>query len=225
MNRNAKIYIDYQQLAQLPLNVRGNAETSIFVQESKYKYPFLLGLFRTPFDIIQELTSKVIRAYESYEPYLTKDTRRRGKSVRKRNDYTFTYSILRYLNYYIDKYLISWFDKFTYLVLYAEERDLENNPIRKLKYKINSQDETYHGSRLYNSTFLSRGYESKASKSIKRWPELRSYSSLNPSDEELKLVNSNYINKQFFDSDVETKPAANDCNVAKKEEIKALDFD
>lgn len=218
LERKGKLFVDYQQQAQLPLNVRGNAESSIYILDSRYKYPFLLSFIKAPFDLLNELVTNIIRSYEKYKRYIIKDSRRKDKAIRKRHDYTFIYSILRYIHYYLNKYVNTWFDKFYYVKYYAEIRDTENNVLNKITYNINTQDEIFKGSKLYDSTFLSKGYEEKAHKVQHGWSEtMEEWKSIKPDSEQLKKVNSSYINKSFFNEDQEEENSNNVNNYVKEE--------
>jgi len=198
LKRNGRIYCDYQQPTQVPLNVRGNAETFLAIKERKQKFPFLLGLFKIPFVAIFRIVDRVITNYQSFKRRLAKDTRRSDRRIRKRYDYTFLYGLFRHLYNSLHR-IMKWFDKFNYLVVYADIQDVEGIKRDSVKIKINAQDELWNGSRLYDSTFLSKGYESKQNRSKQKWNDVPLWSSIFPNAEELKSINSRFINKAFFD--------------------------
>ena len=198
MKRHGKIYVDYQQPSQVPLNIRGNAETFIQIKKNKDKFPFLLGIFMKPVDWLYRFIDNIIDQYESYNMRLAKDSRRRGKKIRKRYDYTLFYSFLRYSNYYLSRTL-KWFGKYRYIRITADLKDVDDNITGSIKMNINAQDEVWKQSRLYDSTFLSMGYDIKKTKSERKWDSIERWSSIYPSAEELKSLHSRFINKAFFD--------------------------
>jgi len=193
--RTSKILIDYQISTQVPLNIRGNAEMFIKIEETKYKMPFLLNIFSLPFKWLYQISEKIISSYESYKIKLTKYSQRNTKSIRKRFDYTFLYSFLRYSLFYLEKVLL-FFRNFLYLRFYCRILDIENNPIRKVKININNFDESWKGSRLYDSTFLSKAYKDKKVKGFD-WDKIPRWTSLTPSQEELTKVHSRFIDSAF----------------------------
>jgi len=200
MKRNGKVYIDYQQPTQVPLNIRGNAETFIRVKDVKLKFPILLSIYRTPFKLAYKVLYKSIDVYEYYQCRLEKWTRRRGKKIRKRYDYTFLYSLFRYGIYFVNK-AKKWFDKFNYYVFLVNLEDVEGISIKELKMRVNGQDELWDDKRLYDSTFLSKGYDDKYKKSKKKWKDLSNWSSTTPRSDELKAIHSRFIDKAFFGFD------------------------
>lgn len=204
IKRHGRMYLDYAIASQVPLNVRGAAEMFIYIEESKTGYPFLLGLFRLPFIWIFNLLDSLLTKYESNIFHLAPDTRRRSRKIRKRYDYTGPYSFFRYLIYYVSR-VLNWFYKFTYTKMFTTLRDVDNNILGKMKYNINVQDEIWKGSRLYDSTFLSRSYDDKRSRNYIPWSKLERWSSLTPGEEELKQVHSRFINRsQGFEEPLKT---------------------
>jgi hypothetical protein len=195
--RLSKLFIDYQQATQVPLNLRGNADKFIVVQDTRHRFPFLLSLFKLPWELVYSLVKSLINAYESRKPRLAKDTRRRGQKIRKRHDYTLFYAILRYSIYYVSR-VLSWFHKFGYLIFICDLQDKEDQKVGSVKLRVNYQDESWRGSRLYDSTFLSQGYQYQKSKDDLRWEELERYSSIYPTPEELRKLDYRFVNKSFF---------------------------
>ncbi|MCK9224837.1 MAG: hypothetical protein M0R46_16200 [Candidatus Muirbacterium halophilum] len=205
--RHAKIFADYQIPTQVPLNIRGNSEAFIFINDFKYKMPFLLNLYSIPFRFFYNIFDNLILKYESYKLRLTKDSMRKSKRIRKRYDYTFLYSFFRYGLYYFGK-VLSWFDKFSYIKFYCSFTDRDGKALSKFKMNVNTIDEQYQGSRLYDSTFLSKSYEEKKQQSTikSKWDTIPTWSSLSPSKEELLMVHSRFLESAF---NVDTKSTKN----------------
>ena len=228
MKRNGKVYIDYQQPTQVPLNIRGNAETFIRINKVNAKYPLILSLYRLPVKCAYKLFYRAIDVYENYQCRLAKWTRRKGKKIRKRYDYTFLYSLFRYGIYFANK-AKKWFDKFNYLEFLVNLEDVDGNVLKELKLKVNSQDEEWLGERLYDSTFLSKGYDDKYKKSEKKWKDLSSWSSITPKSDELKAIHSRFIDKAFFgfkdkDAKVTNSNSGNKPNSPSVSELEELRF-
>jgi hypothetical protein len=197
--RNGKIYAAWQIFSQVPLNIRGNMEKLVRVKERRQKYPFLLGLWLLPFRWLFMTVDDIIIRYESYKPHLAKNTRRKGLRIRKRFDFTFWYAFFRHQMEILTK-ILNWFDKFRYVVLMCDITDVNGNPTGQMKIPINKQDEEWNGERLYDSTFLSVGYENKHKRSEKFWDRLDVWSSIKPLAEELKKCHSRFINETVFDA-------------------------
>lgn len=207
--RNGKVYATWQIFSQVPLNIRGNMEKLVRVRERVHRFPFLLGVFMSPFRWLFMWIDNMIMKYESYKPRLAKHTRRKGLRIRKRYDYTWFYAFLRHhiLNLVT---VLDWFEKFRYIVLKCEIIDVNGNQIGKMKIPINKQDEEWDGERLYDSTHLSVGYEKKHKRTKNFWDTLKHWSSVKPEAEELKLCHSRFINETVFDTsgrDAEHKTA------------------
>lgn len=208
--RNGKVYATWQIFSQVPLNIRGNMEKLVRVRERVHRFPFLLGVFMSPFRWLFMWIDNMIMKYESYKPRLAKHTRRRGLRIRKRYDYTWFYAFLRHhiLNLVT---ILEWFDKYRYVVLKCETIDVNGNQIGKMKIPINRQDEEWDGDRLYDSTHLSVGYEKKHNRTKNFWDKLAYWSSVKPEADELKLCHSRFINETVFDTtgrDADNKAAA-----------------
>jgi len=197
LKRHGRIYIDYQQPTQVPLNVRGNAETFFHINKAKLKMPVLLNLCSMPFKLLFRFTYKTIDLYSFYKQKITKTSLRSNKRVRKRYDYNTIFALLRHLTNKIYR-IVSWFDTFTYTQISGSISNVEGEVRSKIKLRINSRDEKYKDSYLYDSTFLSKGYENKRSKSKTTWNSADSFQSIHPSDEELKKMHSRFIDKAFF---------------------------
>ena len=195
--RESKFFIDYQQTAQVPLNLRGNADKFIVVQDTRHRFPFLLSIFKLPFELVYGLLKSLIDAYESRKPRLARNTRRRGQKIRKRHDYTLFYSMIRYAIYYVSR-VLTWFHKYGYIIFICDLADKEDVKVGSIKLRVNYQDETWRGSRLYDSTFLSQGYQYEKSKHDLRWEDLQRFSSIYPSPEELRELDYRFVNKSFF---------------------------
>jgi hypothetical protein len=72
MKRHGRVFIDYQQPTQVPLNIRGNAETFFSIKKNKEKYPLILLLYRLPFKLLFSFTKKTIESYTFYSRKITK---------------------------------------------------------------------------------------------------------------------------------------------------------
>lgn len=214
-DRKGKVFIDYQIATQVPLRIRGNSEMFLWITDSKSKYPFFISIIRLPFLWIFDIVDSIILRYEGFKLKLAKYTRREDKTFRKRYDYTLFYSILRYLDYGLRNVLM-WFDHFRFTTFHCDIRDCDGNTTGKVKYHINAQDESWRGSRLYNSTFLKAAYDKRIreldqDESDKpRWARLRRWTSLDPSEDELKATNSYFINQAFFHLDPQPGTTAAD---------------
>ncbi|XFA98146.1 hypothetical protein ACAG96_04505 [Candidatus Izemoplasma sp. B36] len=200
MKRNGKVYVDYQQPTQVPLNIRGNAESFIRIKDVKMKYPFMLKIYRFPWKMLYKILYKAIDLYENFQERLGKNTRRTGKKIRKRYDYTLLYGFFRYSLYVVNK-IKKYFDRWNFLAFNVNLEDVNGEVIKELKLKVNNQDEHWKEQRLYDSTFLSRGYDDKYKASKKKWKDLSTWSSVTPKSKELKEIHSRFINKAFFDFD------------------------
>jgi len=200
--RHSKFFLDYQQATQVPLNLRGCADKFLKVREYTYRYPFPLSLVKAPFDWIFNLVDRLIVKYESVKSRISKNTRRRGAAERKRFDYTLIYSVLRYWRCSLAKILL-WFSKFDYIKFKIDLQDKEDVKVGSVALRVNCQDESWRGSRLYESVFLSEGYEAKKPQEL-RWETLQRYSSLKPTPEELKELDFNFINQSFFEEQQQT---------------------
>lgn len=227
MKRNGKVYVDYQQPTQVPLNIRGNAESFIRIKDVKMKYPFMLRLYRLPWKILYKILYKAIDLYENFQQRLSKWTRRTGKKIRKRYDYTLLYGFFRYSIYFVNK-VKKYFDKWNYIAFSVNLEDVNGEVIKELTLKVNNQDEHWNNERLYDSTFLSRGYDDKYKASKKKWKDLDSWSSVTPKSKELKEVHSRFINKAFFgfeDSNDKTeKNNIKQANATSESELQELKF-
>lgn len=204
LKRHGRIYIDYQQPTQVPLNVRGNAETFFLIKKNKVKTPFVLSLFKLPFFLVYSFTKKTAISYSFYRRRISKKSFRNDRLIRKRFDYTLIYSILRHFNIFLYK-ILNWFDSFKYTIIYGDISNVEGDIRSRIKLKINSRDEKYKDSFLYDSTFLSKGYENKKKASKVNWDNARVYSSIHPTDDELKSLHSKFIDKAFFNFDSTVK--------------------
>jgi hypothetical protein len=226
LKRHGRIYVDYQQPTQVPLNVRGNAETFFSIKKNKTKMPIILSLFRLPFNILFKCTKKAYLSYSFYIRKISKKSFRNDRLIRKRFDYTLVFSLLTHLNLFLHK-VLDWFDTFKYTVIYGDISNVEGDIRSKVKLKINSRDEKYKGSFLYDSTFLSKGYENKQKNSNMNWDNAPVYSSIHPTDEELKSLHSKFIDKAFFGfdsrADTEQKKSKDLKNTTKSEPTN-LDF-
>ncbi|MBI9008444.1 MAG: hypothetical protein JEZ05_00305 [Tenericutes bacterium] len=227
MKRNGKVYVDYQQPTQVPLNIRGNAESFIRIKDVKMKYPTMLKLYRLPWKLLYKLLYNVIDLYENFQERLGKWTRRTGKKIRKRYDYNFLYGFFRYSIYFVNK-VKKYFDKWNYIVFSVNLEDVEGEVIKELTLKINNQDEYWNEQRLYDSTFLSKGYDDKYKASKKKWKDLDSWSSVTPKSKELKEIHSRFINKAFFGfedvSNTQEENNVKQANTATENEFKELKF-
>jgi hypothetical protein len=214
IKRHGKMFLDYAIDTQVPLNVRGASEMFIFIEDTKSGFPFFLGLFRIPFVWCFNFIDTLLTKYESWIFLLAKDTRRKSRKIRKRYDYTAVYAFLRFLIYYLSR-VLTWFNKFSYTKMICTLRDVQQNIKGKMKFNINAQDETWKGSRLYDSTFLSKGYEQKKSKNDIPWSKLERWSSLTPGEEELIKVHSRFINASqgFPDSTTFKNPTSDSKKV------------
>lgn len=199
VKRHGKIIADYQQPTQVPLNLRGNADLFIEINDRRYKLPFILKFFRYPFIWLFNFFDSVVMQYESYKIRLMKNTRRTDKRVRKRYDYTFIYCFCRFLLYYLSR-ILSFFDSFSYQTFYCSRNDLENREIAKFKLNINTQDSSWRGSPLYDSTFLSKGYESKKDLNYVLWEKMEKWNSMAPDFDELQKIHSRFVNSAFSSS-------------------------
>lgn len=196
LERKAKIIADYQIVTQLPLNIRGNSELFLYVEETKYKMPLLLNLFSLPFKWLYSIIQSITLNYESYKLKLVKHSMRESKRIRKRKDYTFLYSVFRFTMYYLSK-IINYFHNYSYMKFYVLITDKDNNTISRIKLNVNCFDEQWRGSRLYDSTFLSEAYKEKSELIRSRWDNVPVWSSLTPSRDELSKINSRFIDKAF----------------------------
>lgn len=197
--RHIKVYATWQIESQVPLNVRGNFGLILKIVDRKEKYPFLLGLWMAPFRWLFEFFDSALQKYESYKPRLAKDTRRRGTKVRKRFDYTFFYSLIRRFVLSLSG-ILEWFSKYRYIVLYYEQNSVDGKTVLgRYKLPINRQDEVWKGSRLYDSTYLSQGYDFKHSRSERFWKKLDRYQSIYPSMSELEKTNMRFINETILE--------------------------
>jgi len=146
LKRDFKFFIDYQIITQVPLNLRGNSEMFLNIQDRKYKMPFLLNLFSLPFKALYSIFERIVLNYESYKLKLTKHSMRESKRIRKRYDYTLLYSIFRYSLYVLSN-VINYFHKYSYIKFYIMITDKDNKELGKIKLNINSFDEQWNGSR------------------------------------------------------------------------------
>lgn len=128
---------------------------------------------------------------------IVKGSFRNDKLIRKRYDYTLIFSLLSHFNHFLT-IIIKWFDSFKYTVIYGSIGNVEGEVRSKIKIKINSRDEKYRDSYLYDSTFLSTGYEKKKEGSKINWDNAPTYKSIHPTDHELKKMHSRFIDKAFF---------------------------
>lgn len=211
-NRKSCIFLDWQIDTQVPLRIRGNAEWFLHVVDSEYKYPLLLSLYKKPFEMVYSWVDNILKQYSYDKPRLQKYTSRYFNSIRKRFDYTLVYAILRQLHYGLSN-ILGWFSLFGFMRFNCEMKQFDQNKVyRKLKLYINSYDETWRGQRLYNSVFLKDAYDHKNKDSYATkpsWANLPRWSSLNPTIDELKLLNSRFIEKAFFKtSDVTSESAS-----------------
>lgn len=196
LQRDFKFFIDYQIITQVPLNLRGNSEMFLNIKDRKYKMPFLLNLFSLPFKALYSIFQRIILNYESYKLKLSKHSMRESKRIRKRKDYTLLYSIFRYSLYGLSK-ILNYFNKYSYIKFYILITDKDNKELGKVKLNVNCYDEQWRGSRLYDSTFLSKAYETKREFSKSKWDSLAKWSSLTPELSELEKVHSRFIDKAF----------------------------
>lgn len=214
LERHVKVFADYQLKDQVPLRVRGNAEKIIQVKDSVMRYPFLLGFFKLPFDILYRSLDFVLTRYESYKLFLSKWSTRRSPKIRKRYDYVFLYSVFRFMMFHTIQ-ILSWFDKFYYTKYTAELLTNDGDNKRKLKYAINSMDEEWRGQRLYDSTFLSTGYKQRKNTAFKDLPR---WSAITPTIEEMQMLNSKFVNNGIL------LPKENKKEKESEVEMKSYDF-
>lgn len=219
LKRHGRIYIDYQQPTQVPLNIRGNAETFLKIERTKVKMPFLLNFCSLPFKFLYRVFYKAIDSYSFYKLKITKSSMRTDRRVRKRYDYNLVFSVLRHLSLFLSR-VIEWFESFKYTQIYGSVSNVEGETRSKLKLKINSRDEKYKNSYLYDSTFLSKGYENKKRKSLTDWNNSESYKSIHPSDEELKKLHSKFIDKAFFNFE----DSKNSSSVESSQDVESVEL-
>jgi hypothetical protein len=221
LKRHGRIYIDYQQPTQVPLNVRGNAETFFSIKKSKVKTPILLGIIMLPFKLCFNFIKNSILTYNFYRRRITKKPLRNDRFIQKRFDYTLPFAVLRHINKVLIG-ILKWFESFKYTVIYGAISNVEGEVRSNIKLKINSRDEKYKESYLYDSTFLSSGYLNKQKNSKINWSNAPSYKSIHPSDDELKKLHSKFIDKAFFGFDSKDKKQS-DVPDSKSNEVN-LDF-
>jgi|GEM_PF-2789718 len=204
MERHSKLVGDYQIVTQVPLRLRAVAEYFIHIKDSKYKFPFFLGLFRRPFDRLLNWVDKTILGYESEKLLLAKHTRRTERKFRKRFDYTAFYSFLRFLHYGLSG-IMGWFDHFGYNAFSCDVTDFEMKTIYgQIVLNINTQDEIWRGKRLYHSTFLKNAFNKDTGTdrieyflNNTRWGSLPRYKDIIVTPDELALQHSRFIEKSF----------------------------
>jgi hypothetical protein len=230
IRRHAKVFIDYQIITQVPLRLRGNAEKFIYIEDYRYKMPFLLNLYSIPFKILYSWIDQILNQYKYYKQRLTKDSLRKSKRTRKRYDYTFLYAFFKFSLHYLDR-VLQWFSKFTYVKFYISFTDRDGKKLKKSKVLVNTVDEQYKGSRLYESVFLSKSYDEKkaAAKKLGKqstWDKLGTYSSLDPSIEELVTLNSRFLNASLNIDTPETDSITKKqgVDIQDEEETKAFEF-
>lgn len=195
LKRHAKIFVDYQLRQQVPLRIRGNSEYFITIKDRKKKYPFLLFLYYLPFKTLLNINKYFIKKYELIKKRVDKKSSRYSKAQYKRNDINLPYAVLRNIGCTLSK-ICNWFDQFYYFKLVTtisqeDENDTATKGQKKNLY-INIRDLSHKNQRLYDSTFLSYSYEEKKNLEFK---DLKTFTKLSPSKEELSLCHSRFYDK------------------------------
>lgn len=186
LNRNVKVFVDYQQKDQVAKMCRGNAEWFLTIEDKISKYPLLLHLFRLPFDwLLNYFSSRIEKFYYKKRP-LFKRSNRFSIRRRKRSDYTGVMSFYRYCQLRLSK-ICSWFDEFYYYKMISYLGCDDNPYEQKCKFYLNQielSDENKE--RLYHSTYLSPFYDYMRTNSNGSVENRKNWSGLVPTVEELK---------------------------------------
>lgn len=190
LKRHTKVFCDYQLKDQVPLRIRGNSEYFYTISERKKKYPFLLGLYYAPIRFLSKRVRKLILKYETKRPFITKKTKRKTVSVYKRNDYSMLYCILRQSAAILNK-ISDFFDHYWYFRIKGTLAMQDGAKGEEKNICLNICDLSIENMALYDSTFLSYAYEQKKNMAFK---DLRKFTSLRPSIEELTVCNSHFYN-------------------------------
>ncbi len=186
LNRNVKVFVDYQQKDQVAKMCRGNAEWFLTIEDKISKYPLMLRLFRIPFDwLLNYFSSRIEKFYYKKRP-LFKRSNRFSIRRRKRSDYTGVMSFYRYCQLRLSK-ICSWFDEFYYYKMISYLGSDDNPYEQKCKFYLNQielSDENKE--RLYHSTYLSPFYDYMRSNSNGSVENRKNWSGLVPTVDELK---------------------------------------
>ena len=186
LNRNVKVFVDYQQKDQVAKMCRGNAEWFLTIDDKIRKYPFLLYFFKLPFEVLFNFfSSKIEKFYYKKKPIFHRSNRFSIRR-RKRSDYTFVMSFFRYCQLRLNK-IVSWFDEFYYYKMISFLGSDENPYEKKCKFYLNEIElSDSEKAPLYHSTYLNPFYDYMRSETNGSVENRENWSDLIPSVEELK---------------------------------------